>query len=234
MRRRSETWGFGAAAVSRASLHAASDSPSRAAVAEWASASIARYCSINLAAEGRQRGAAAAASARLSGDDGLAKAVVHIVNKEPCPAIRHAKRDARLGDRSGVTDRLQQAGSCPDRSPDPRRDRRAGLVAWSPLGWLSSSPRSLARPFRDRSLRSISSHFDLWETTLVRLTAARMARRGSALRTGRATASQLNPRCRCERGEMPAAATAHRRAAARSPPPRSRHHPLPHGRSRRR
>jgi putative addiction module component (TIGR02574 family) len=58
--------------------------------------------------ERRQRGAAAMASTRLSGDDRLAEAVVHVVDQEPCPAIRHAELDARLGDRSGVADRLQQ------------------------------------------------------------------------------------------------------------------------------
>jgi hypothetical protein len=59
--------------------------------------------------EGRQGGAAAMASARLSRDDRLAEAVVHVVDEEPCPAVRHAERKAGFGDRSGVADRLQQA-----------------------------------------------------------------------------------------------------------------------------
>jgi hypothetical protein len=59
--------------------------------------------------KGRQGGAAAMASARLSGDDRLAEAVVHVVDQEPSPAIRHAECDAGFGDRSGVADRLQQA-----------------------------------------------------------------------------------------------------------------------------
>src|ERR1700758_2861187 len=55
-----------------------------------------------------QRGAAAMASSRTSGADWLSEAVVHVVDQQPCPAIRHAERIAGFGDRSGVADRLQQ------------------------------------------------------------------------------------------------------------------------------
>ena len=47
-------------------------------------------------------------SADLSGDDRFAKAVVHIVHQEPCPAIGHAERGAPLGNRSGVANRFEK------------------------------------------------------------------------------------------------------------------------------
>ena len=47
-------------------------------------------------------------STLLGSDDRLAKAIVHIVDQEPRAAIRHAQRNTSLGNRSGVTDRLQQ------------------------------------------------------------------------------------------------------------------------------
>jgi hypothetical protein len=37
--------------------------------------------------KGCQRGAAAMTSADLRGDDRLAKAIIHIVDQEPCPAV---------------------------------------------------------------------------------------------------------------------------------------------------
>jgi len=57
--------------------------------------------------EGRQRGAAAMASTRLRRDDRLTEAAVHVVDQEPCPAIRHAEREAGFGDRSGVANCFQ-------------------------------------------------------------------------------------------------------------------------------
>src|SRR6266436_5932354 len=60
-------------------------------------------------AEGRKGGAAAAAAARSGGDRRFTKAVVHVVDQKPGPAMGHAEPDAGLSDRSGVADRLQQA-----------------------------------------------------------------------------------------------------------------------------
>jgi hypothetical protein len=60
-------------------------------------------------AERRQSCAATVASARLGSDDGLAEAIVHVVDQQPCPAVRHAERDSGSGDRSGVANRLEQS-----------------------------------------------------------------------------------------------------------------------------
>ena len=60
-------------------------------------------------AEGRKGAAAAAAAARSGGDRRFTKAVVHVVDQKPGPAMGHAEPDAGLSDRSGVADRLQQA-----------------------------------------------------------------------------------------------------------------------------
>ena len=59
-------------------------------------------------AKRRQRSTATMRSAGLGADHRLTKAGVHVVYQEPRPTIGHAERDAGLGDRSSIADRLQQ------------------------------------------------------------------------------------------------------------------------------
>jgi hypothetical protein len=59
-------------------------------------------------AKRRQGGTAAVGAARLRSNDGLAEAIVHVVDEEPRAPIRHPERDAGLGNRSGVAYRLEQ------------------------------------------------------------------------------------------------------------------------------
>jgi hypothetical protein len=59
--------------------------------------------------ERSQRRAAAMSAARLGVDHGVAKAIVHVVDQEPSPPVRHSELAAGLGDRSGLVDRLEQA-----------------------------------------------------------------------------------------------------------------------------
>src|SRR5271155_5214249 len=60
------------------------------------------------ASEWRQRRAAAARAAWFCSDDLLAEATVEIVNQKPGPPIGHAERPARLRDRAGFADGLQE------------------------------------------------------------------------------------------------------------------------------
>jgi hypothetical protein len=52
--------------------------------------------------ERSQRRAAAMSGARLDVDHGVAKAIVHVVDQEPSPPIRHSELATGLGDRQRV------------------------------------------------------------------------------------------------------------------------------------
>src|SRR5580700_3230002 len=65
--------------------------------------------------ERSQRRAAAMSAARLGVDHGVAKAIVHVVDEEPSPPIRHSELAAGLGDRQRVRS-MTRCGSHDPRS----------------------------------------------------------------------------------------------------------------------